>query len=100
MRHRAALATLTVDNRTDRRLQIAFRPAASPGGAVVVGEVDPAATATMAPIPAGEPLILVAVDPEGRRFDLAPRSFDLDATWTWVIPADAAFQPNSGERSP
>lgn len=100
MRHRAALATLTVDNRTDKRLRIAFRPAASPGGAVVVGEVEPAASATMAPIPAGELVILVALDPEGRRFDLEPRSFDVDATWTWVIPADAAFQPAQEGSSP
>lgn len=100
MRHRAALATLTVDNRTDRRLQIAFRPAASAGGVIVVGEVGPASSATMAPIPAGEPLILVALDGAERRLDLEPRSFDVDASWTWLIPADAAFLPILGGKSP
>ncbi|MBI4544925.1 MAG: hypothetical protein HY703_07015 [Gemmatimonadetes bacterium] len=88
---RAALARITVENHTEHRLSIAFRPAAPPGAEVVVGVVEPNATATVAPVPAGEPIILLARSREGGELRLAPRSFDLDAYWVWVIPADARF---------
>lgn len=92
-RHRAALALLTVENSTSHRLRIAFRPAVGPGGTIVVGAVAADATAEMAPIPAGEPIILMAIGPAQQRLELPPRSFDLDARWTWRIPADAGFTP-------
>jgi hypothetical protein len=91
LRHRAALAVVIVENRTGRELRIGFRLSTPPGGAVVIGQVGAGAVATMAPIPAGEPLVLLAIGPEAERFELPPRSFDMDARWTWVIPADAPF---------
>lgn len=92
-RHLAALATLQVQNETPRHLRIAFRPAAGPGGEVVVGAVGPDSTATLAPVPAGEPLILSAIADDSSRLVLPPRSFALNQVWTWRIPADASFVP-------
>src|SRR5690606_19408818 len=51
----AALARLTVENRTGHALTIAFRPAASSGAEVGVGEVASGADVEVAPVPAGEP---------------------------------------------
>jgi len=90
-RHRAALATITVQNATAHHLRIAFWPATGPGAPVVVGTVGPDSTGTLAPIPAGEPLILAALAEDSTRLVLAPRSFELGQRWTWRIPADAAF---------
>jgi hypothetical protein len=95
-RYRAALATVTVQNGTAHRLTIAFRPAAAPGGEVVVGEVAPASRATVAPVPAGEPIILMARTEQREELTLAPRSFALDAEWVWEIPFDARFQRREG----
>lgn len=92
-RHRAALATITVQNATTRHLRIAFRPATGPGGEVVVGTVGPDSTATLAPVPAGEPILLAALTEDSARLVLPPRSFELDQRWTWRIPADAVFTP-------
>jgi hypothetical protein len=89
----AALARITVENRTSQPLSIAFRPAAQGGGEVVVGDVAPGTAGELAPVPAGEPIVLVARTQDGAELRLAPRSFELDATWHWVIPADAAFRP-------
>jgi hypothetical protein len=94
----AALARVTVENQTGQTLSIAFRPAARGGGEVVVGDVAPGAAEELAPIPAGEPIVLLARTQDGAELRLAPRSFELDATWHWVIPADAAF--HSGDPSP
>ncbi|HEX7090021.1 MAG TPA: hypothetical protein VF192_07780 [Longimicrobiales bacterium] len=94
----AALARVTVENRTSQALSIAFRPAARGGGEVVVGDVAPGAAGELAPIPAGEPIVLLARTQDGAELRLAPRSFELDATWHWVIPADAVFRP--GDPSP
>lgn len=90
-RHRAALAFVTVQNGTARRLQIAFRPAVGPGEDVIVGEVGPDSTASLAPVPAGEPIVLSAIDADSSRLALRPRSFDLNERWTWVIPPAADF---------
>ncbi len=90
-RHRAALAVLTVQNATTRHVRIAFRPAVGPGNDVVLGSVDADSTVTVAPLPAGEPLILAAIADDSSRFVLPARSFDLGEHWTWVIPADAIF---------
>ncbi len=95
-RHRAALAVLTVQNATQRHLRIAFRPAVGPGNEVVLGSVSADTTATVAPLPAGEPLILAAIADDSSRFVLPARSFDLGEHWTWVIPADAAFLVGPG----
>lgn len=80
----AALARIVVDNRTDLRLDIAFRYAVEPGGDIGVGAVAPGARMEMAPIPAGEPILLSARAPGFER-RLAPRSFEIDEVWTWVI---------------
>ncbi|MGH7447550.1 MAG: hypothetical protein ACRELT_08315, partial [Longimicrobiales bacterium] len=91
-RARAALATLHVDNRTRDRLAIAYRLAGHTGE-VGIGHVDAAAHAEMAPVPAGEPLILIARTPAGAELVLPPRTFVIDGTWTWLIPRDARFAP-------
>ncbi|HEX7052256.1 MAG TPA: hypothetical protein VF188_18765 [Longimicrobiales bacterium] len=86
----AALARLTVENHTDRDLAIAYRLAVG-GARVVVGHVPAGATARVAPIVAGEPVVLTAHAEDGAALELAPRSFDIGASWTWVIAADAEF---------
>src|SRR5690606_40603762 len=94
----AALARLTVENRTAHALTIAFQPAASSGAEVVVGEVAPGGDAELAPVPAGEPIVLLARTRQGRVLRLPARSFELDGSWHWVIPADAVFrQPDPVE---
>jgi len=97
-RHRAALAVITVENGTAHHLRIAFRAAVGPGGEVVVGSVPPDSTTTLAPIPAGEPLLLSAIAEDSSRLALPPRSFELGEHWTWRIPADAAFTPVAPHR--
>jgi len=98
-RHRAALATVIVDNRTVFPLFIAFRPAIGPGAEIVIGNVGAQATSTVAPIPAGEPIILLARDHTGLQLELSPRSFAIDTTWTWVVPADAHFRSPAEARN-
>jgi hypothetical protein len=95
---RAALARLTVENQTGRRLTIAFRPTSPPENEIVVGDVAPGETSTMAPIPAGEPIVLSARSPEGETLQLAPRSFAVDEEWVWVIPRDARFTSGGNQR--
>lgn len=90
-RHRAALAMLAVANGTTSPLEIAFRTAAPPYQEVVIGRVAAGAEARLAPVPAGEPIALVARRPDGRELVLAPRLFSLDVEWTWRIPNDASF---------
>ncbi len=93
----AALARLTVENRTGHALTIAFRPAASSGAEVVVGEVASGADVEVAPVPAGEPIVLLARTQRGAVLRLPPRSFELDGAWHWVIPADAVFHEPDAE---
>jgi hypothetical protein len=96
-RHRAALAILTVKNGTSRHLWIAFRPAVGPGNDVVLGVVGADSTTTVAPLPAGEPVLLAAIAEDSTRVVLPARSFDLGERWTWVIPADAPFVGPAGK---
>jgi hypothetical protein len=90
-RHRAALAFLTVSNATTLQLTIAFRTATPPFQEVVIGRVAAGGQTRLAPVPAGEPIVLVARLPDGAELALAPRMFSLDAEWTWEIPNNANF---------
>ena len=90
-RHRAALAMLTVSNGTTSQLTIAFRTAAPPFQEVVIGRVAERDRNRLAPVPAGEPIVLVARRADGAELTLAPRLFSLDDEWTWEIPSDARF---------
>lgn len=97
-RARAALATVHVDNRSPQRLSIAYRLASRAAGEVGIGTVDAGGFATLAPVPAGEPLFLVARLATGAELALPARAFEIDGEWTWVIAADARFlRPHSGE---
>jgi hypothetical protein len=93
---RAALATLHVDNATPHRLSVLYRFAVRGDAEVEVGQVPPLARAELAPVPAGEPLVLIARTAAGAEFVLPARSFDIDGKWTWRIPARARFVPRSG----
>ncbi|HEX6309557.1 MAG TPA: hypothetical protein VFZ69_15275 [Longimicrobiales bacterium] len=96
-RARAALATLIVQNETAGRLEILYRTVGGGSARVGIGHVDGRATAEMAPVPAAEPLILVARTAAGTELSLPPRTFTIDGTWTWLIPRDARFiRPRSG----
>lgn len=88
---RAALTELTVVNQTTMRLSIGFRTAAI-GRSTIVGYIEPGQTTRTAPIPAGEPVALVAREPAGGEYTLAPHSFPVGGAWTWEIPATAAFR--------
>src|SRR5262245_15753045 len=90
-RHRAALATVIVSNGTGAPLMIAFLTATPPPQEVTIGQVAAAAHAQMAPVPAGEPIILIARRVDGNEIRLSARSFAPDAEWTWEIPQDAIF---------
>lgn len=81
---RAALARLVVDNLTDFELDISFRYTAEPGGEVGVGSVPAAARMELAPVPADEPIILIA-RAEGFERRLPPRSFEIDELWVWAV---------------
>lgn len=92
-RARAALATLFVDNSTAMQLAISYRIAGRGDGRVGIGRVDPGSSAEMAPVPAGEPLILVARTTAGAELTLPPRTFPIDSAWTWRIERSARFIP-------
>jgi hypothetical protein len=92
-RARAALASVFVENRTAERIAIAYRLTTRAGAEVVVGHADPGTTIELAPLPAGEPVILIARTQAGGELVLAARSFMLGTAWTWLVPADAQFQP-------
>lgn len=91
-----ALAQLTVDNRTPVRLTVAFRPLGSGEAEVVVGRVEPHSIARMAPVLAGEPVVLLARAEDGAELRLAPRSLPIGQAWTWVIPTDTDFRHRDG----
>jgi hypothetical protein len=91
-RHRAALASVVVVNETSQPLLIAFRTATPPLQEVGIGRVAASNRASMAPIPAGEPIVLVARREDGAEFQMQAQSFSLDAEFVWVIPKDATFQ--------
>ena len=90
-RHRAALATLVITNATAEPLTIAFQSATPPLQEVTIGRVADGAQARMAPVPAGEPIILIARRNDGSELKLAARTFQPDAEWTWAIAQDATF---------
>jgi hypothetical protein len=98
-RHRGALATLSVENATSRHLRIAVRTVPGPAGEITVGDVGAGDNATVAPIPAGEPVVLSAIADDSSRLSLPPRSFDIGERWTWRIAANAVFAPR-GELPP
>lgn len=91
-RHRAALTLLTVFNHTEQRLTIAFRSGTPPAREVVLGAVPATTRDRVAPIPAGEPVILFARRDDGSELALEPRSYPIDTEWTWEIPATAVFR--------
>lgn len=90
-RHRAALALVSVLNATETPLTIAFRTATPPAQEIVIGRVEAGQRARMAPVPAGEPIVLLARRADGQELALAARSFALDAEWTWDIQPEATF---------
>lgn len=97
---RAALARLVVDNRTGAPLSIAFLYAADLGrlgGEVGVGTAPPGARTELAPVPADEPIVLIARG-EGIERRLAPRTLEIDEVWTWVIRAED--EPDRTDASP
>jgi hypothetical protein len=92
-RARAALSIVFVENRTEERLSISYRIAARTGSEITVGAVEPDSVARLAPLPAGEPLVLIARTQDGRQHTLEPRSFALGTEWIWLIDATARFTP-------
>ncbi|MBR9988305.1 MAG: hypothetical protein KFH98_01055 [Gemmatimonadetes bacterium] len=92
-RARAALATLHVDNQTPYALTVSYRIAGHSGGQVDIGRIAAVTRAEMAPVPAGEPLILVARTTAGGELTLPPRTFAMDGTWTWRLDRAARFVP-------
>lgn len=89
----AELATLRVHNGTDSELVIGYRAAARRATEVIVGKVAPDAQVTVAPVPAGEPIALIATRQDGRVLRLGMRTFEPNEEWLWVIPMDASFEP-------
>jgi hypothetical protein len=90
-RHRAALATMSVVNETALALDIAFRTAVPPIQETVIGRVAANARAKMAPVPAGEPLVMVARRADGAEYQGKVQSFPLDGAVVWSIPKSATF---------
>ena len=90
-RHRAALATMSVVNETSLPLEIAFRTAVPPIQETVIGRVAANGRAAMAPVPAGEPLIMVARRSDGAEYQGKVQSFPLDGAVVWSIPKSATF---------
>lgn len=91
LRHRAALATVLVTNATTSLLTIAFRTANPPVQEVIIGRMAAGDHGRLAPIPASEPIVLIARRADGAELVLESRSFALDSEWTWEIPRDATF---------
>ena len=92
-RHRGALATLSVENASSRHLRITVRTVPGPAPEITVGEVPGGGDVTVAPIPAGEPVVLSAIADDSSRLSLSPRTFDIGERWTWRIAANAVFAP-------
>ena len=91
-RHRAALTTLTVNNQTTQKLTIGFRSATPPAQEVVLGTVNAGSSDRVAPVPAGEPIILLARRADGKELLRVAQSYPIDGEFTWDIPADAPFR--------
>jgi hypothetical protein len=90
-RHNAALALISVSNNTTSPLAIAFRNATPPVQEVIIGRVEAGQRARMAPVPAGEPIALIARRADGSELTLAARLFMIDVEWTWEISHTATF---------
>jgi hypothetical protein len=84
-RHRAALASVTVINETSRSVSIAFRSAAPPVREVLLGTVPPGRAVQLPPVPAREPIVLLARSAAGTTLELPVRSFEIDEEWTWRL---------------
>ncbi|HSJ07433.1 MAG TPA: hypothetical protein VK936_12045 [Longimicrobiales bacterium] len=93
VRARAALATIVVSNGTDRRVTVSYRVAGREAPEVAVGRVPPATSTELAPVPAGELIILTARTDAGGELVLPARTFAIDDEWTWEIPAGTPFGP-------
>lgn len=91
VRARSALATVLVINDTDSRVTVAYRVAGREAPEITVGRVPPASSAELAPVPAGELIVLIARTDAGGELVLPARSFAIDAVWTWAIPAGTPF---------
>lgn len=91
-RVQAALAMVSVENRTDLGLLISFRDAGKARGMVSIGSVPAGSVRQLAPVPAAEPIVLSARTDAGRVLELPSRTFRLDEQWLWVIPAGTAFR--------
>lgn len=89
---RAALSVLLVYNRTPDTLAIFYRGAGAEDRPVQIGRALPNQTVRMAPIPAGEPILLLARRPDRAELVLPLHSYALDAEWLWDIPASAVFR--------
>jgi len=92
-RARAALAALHVVNASPHALRISYRHTTRAAAEVGVGSVPARASALIAPVPAGEPIVLIARTAADGRLVLAARTFDVQGSWLWRIPADAQFIP-------
>jgi len=89
--NRAALSVVLVHNRTPDTLAILYRGPGAEANEIQIGRAAPNVTVRMAPIPAGEPIRLLARRPDRAELVLPLRSYDLNAEWLWDIPATAAF---------
>ena len=96
-RHKAALATVNVINATTSDLTIAYRSATQSNQEIVIGRVGGGEKKSMAPVPAGEPIILIARTSDRSEFRLAAQSLPLDAEWVWQIPVDTRFQKQTAK---
>lgn len=95
-RARAALATVIVDNRSAEPLAIFYRMTTLPPAGTRIGRALPDSIMTMAPVPAGEPIILIARTVTGAELALTPRTFDIAVAWVWTIPVNAVFIDRTG----
>lgn len=91
LRARAALATLRVDNGTAASITVLYRSSGYSTYSVSIGRVAAGSVAVLAPVPAREPITLIARTDAGGELVLPARSFEIDAEWTWRIPHDTRF---------
>lgn len=100
LRARAALATVRVDNATAENITVLYRISGRAAPVVAIGTVPPASVETLAPVPAREPITLIARTDAGSELILPARTFDIDAEWTWKIAADTRFDSSPQETAP
>ena len=80
-----------MDNQTAHPLTVTYHiPAAAGGGGdseVQIGVVPAGGQLALAPVPAGEPIVLIARTTAGTSARTGPRAFGNDERWTWrVVP--------------